>query len=446
MQACQNSIQTEPYQPFGGNPAMRQATPGSNERNRIKTIIRTCRLLERMSNGNPEVPVSHGIYYRILADYFTRVTQAQEVGDFIAAHTVWFPVELIYAMGIVPMHIEITAWMTALFSGHYSELLSVAGGEGIAPETCSPYRVLVGAFANRSIPRPNVVLSSNLICDNNAKIGEVIRDIIQSPGFFVDCPFQKAEIENHYLKQELEDMILFLEKQSGQKLDWVKLIENLARINQEIELFRQIDKLRQNIPSPFISSDFLKLFTIDCLFAGQSEAIEYLEAVCSELREKVGAGKGVSYPERLRILSIGIPPVLLQGAVDKTYREYGAISVTDPYSCTWEDGRFDAEDPLDNVIRKISMTPSNVFYGPFTDKLTDKLIRAATGHKVDGAIFYSHIGCRQSAAMIKVIKEALNSIGIPILILDCDIVDITVTPEEDLCNKLRQFFELLDDR
>ena len=48
--------------------------------------------------------------------------------------------------------------------------------------------------------------------------------------------------------------------------------------------------------------------------------------------------------------------------------------------------------------------------------------------------------------MIKVIKEALNSIDIPILILDCDIVDITVTPEEDLCNKLRQFFELLEDR
>ncbi len=81
-----------------------------------------------------------------------------------------------------------------------------------------------------------------------------------------------------------------------------------------------------------------------------------------------------------------------------------------------------------------------------TDQLTDKLIRAATAHKVDGAIFYSHIGCRQSAAMIKVIKESLNSIDIPVLILDCDIVDITVTPEEDLCNQLRQFFELLEDR
>jgi len=336
--------------------------------------------------------------------------------------------------------------MTALFSGHYSELLSVAGAEGIAPETCSPYRVLIGAFANHSIPRPDAVLSSNLICDNNAKIGELIRNIVRSPGFFVDCPFKKADQENAYLKRELGEMIAFLEEQSGYKLDRDRLKENIRRIGREIGLFRRIDELRKNIPSPFIPADFLKLFTADCLLAGQPQAIEYLETVCSELQEKVADGKGISYPERLRILSIGIPPVLLQGAVDKTYREYGAVSVTDPYSCSWEDGQLDAGDPLESVVRKINITPSNVFYGPFTDKLTDKLIKAATGHQVDGAIFYAHIGCRQSSAMIKVIKEVLNSIEIPILILDCDIVDITVTPEEDLCNKLRQFFELLVDR
>jgi benzoyl-CoA reductase/2-hydroxyglutaryl-CoA dehydratase subunit BcrC/BadD/HgdB len=425
---------------------MQQIKKNPNEGNRINTIVRTCRLLDRMSKGNPEVPLSHGLYYRMLANYFANITKAQTEGRFVAAYTVWFPVELLYAMNIVPMHIEITAWMTALFSGHYSELLSEASNVGIAPETCSPYRVLVGAFSNHAIPQPDVVLSSSLICDNNAKIGEVIRHIVKRPGFFVDCPFQRTESENGYFKKELEDMIRFLEEQSGQKLDWVKLQENIARINKEIELFHQINELRRNIPSPLPSADFLKLFTVDCLFAGEPQSIEYLETVLQELREKVNTGQGLSYPERFRILSIGIPPVLLQGAVEKTYRECGAVSVADPYSCTWEDGRLDAPEPLENIIRKIYMMPCNVFYGPFTSSLTDKLIKTATGHRVDGAIFYSHIGCRQSAAMIKLVKETLNSIYIPVLILDCDIVDVTVTPEEELCSKLRQFFELLEDR
>jgi benzoyl-CoA reductase/2-hydroxyglutaryl-CoA dehydratase subunit BcrC/BadD/HgdB len=92
------------------------------------------------------------------------------------------------------------------------------------------------------------------------------------------------------------------------------------------------------------------------------------------------------------------------------------------------------------------MLPSSMFYGPLTDRVAEKVVQDAQTYKVDGAIFYAHIGCRQSSAMIKLIKEALNSIDIPILVLDCDIVDITVTPEEDLCHKLQQFFELLEDR
>jgi benzoyl-CoA reductase/2-hydroxyglutaryl-CoA dehydratase subunit BcrC/BadD/HgdB len=290
------------------------------------------------------------------------------------------------------------------------------------------------------------VLSSSLICDNNAKIGDVIMHLVKSPGFFLDYPFQRTGLETDYLKNELMEMIHFLEKESGQKMDWHKLKEGIARLDKQIETAREIQKLRRNTPSPFIPMDFLKMFTADCLYPGEAEATEYIETLHSELAEKVKAGKGIGYPEKFRILSIGIPPILLQRAVEQTLSEHGAVSVTDPYSCTWEEGRLDADDPLENVIHKIRMLPSSMFYGPLTDRVAEKVVQDAQTYKVDGAIFYAHIGCRQSSAMIKLIKEALNSIDIPILVLDCDIVDITVTPEEDLCHKLQQFFELLEDR
>jgi hypothetical protein len=69
----------------------------------------------------------------MLAEYYSRIVRAQEYGRFFAAHTVWFPVELLYAMKIVPMHTEITAWMTALFTGSCNDLLSIAAAVGIAP-------------------------------------------------------------------------------------------------------------------------------------------------------------------------------------------------------------------------------------------------------------------------------------------------------------------------
>ena len=270
----------------------------SHEGGRVKTIIRTCKLLDRMGKGNLEVPPSHGIYYRILAEYYTRILKAEEEGSFIAAHTVWFPAEILYALKIIPLHIEITSWMTALFSGNYADLLSVSAAVGIAPETCSPYRVLIGAFSTHAIPRPTVVISSNLICDNNAKIGELIRHLVDRPGFFLDCPFQRSNSENRYLKMELEEMIHFLEEKSARKMDWDRLRESIARLNKHIELLRQIDALRRNIPSPFIPNDFLKLFTVDCLYPGEPEAIEYLEAVHKELIDQVsGRGLKESYPQ-----------------------------------------------------------------------------------------------------------------------------------------------------
>ena len=40
------------------------------------------------------------------------------------------------------------------------------------------------------------------------------------------------------------------------------------------------------------------------------------------------------------------------------------------------------------------------------------------------------------------VGNALNRIDVPVLILDCDIIDNTITPDEELREKLKQFFEL----
>lgn len=57
----------------------------------------------------------------------------------------------------------------ALFLAEQSELLSAGADLGLVPEICSPHRGLAGAFALGALPRPDVMLWSNLICDNTAK-------------------------------------------------------------------------------------------------------------------------------------------------------------------------------------------------------------------------------------------------------------------------------------
>ena len=56
------------------------------------------------------------------------------------------------------------------------------------------------------------------------------------------------------------------------------------------------------------------------------------------------------------------------------------------------------------------------------------------------------MGCRHTCATIKIIKETLSEVDVPMLTVDCDLVDPTINTEEEVHDKLEQFFELLEDR
>ncbi|MDR9459462.1 MAG: 2-hydroxyacyl-CoA dehydratase family protein, partial [Dehalococcoidia bacterium] len=131
--------------------------------NKLNSIIRACRIIVKMNQANPEMRKSEAMYYQMLANYYTRLLNASKDGDFVAAHTVFFPAEILYAMDIIPMHTETTTWMIALFTGDSADMLAAGAELGLASEICSPHRGLAGAFAMGALPRPDAMLWSNLV-------------------------------------------------------------------------------------------------------------------------------------------------------------------------------------------------------------------------------------------------------------------------------------------
>ncbi len=414
---------------------------------KIGAIVRASRLITRMNQSRPGASKSEALYYQMLANYYTRLMNAREEGRFVAAHTVFFPTEILYAMDIVPMHTEMTTWMIGLFLGEQAEFLSAGAELGLVPEICSPHRGLAGAFAMGALPRPDAMLWSNLICDNTAKSGELIMKINDCPGFYLDHPFGESEEEKKYLVEELGDMVAFLEEKSGRRMDWDKLSETVARMDRQIDLFREINELRKAVPSPFPVEGFLKLLTTDYLCPGQPEAIAYLEAVKEEMEEMVRAGRGAVSPERFRLMTLFAPPMFLIGFLGKFFREYGAVSVIEPLFTHWAEGRLDSSKPLEGVAKKAYLIPERyTMYGPLGQRTIDDIVACAEQYRVDGAIYWAFIGCRHTCATIKLFKDVLHDIDIPMLTLDCDIVDPTINTEEEISEKLEQFFELLEDR
>lgn len=421
-----------------------RTSPGDGSK--IRGIVRACGVITRMNRSRPDSRQSELIYYRMLHDYFTRILEARENGDFIAAHTVFFPAELLYAMGLVPMHCETTTWMMSLFTGQSADILSAGSEIGLASEICSAHRGLAGAFALGSIPDPDAILWTNLICDNTAKSGELIQDMVGCPGFFLDHPFKDTPEERQYLVAELGDMIDFLEEHSGRKMDWDRLSETVARMDRQIALTREINDLRKNVPTPFHWQGFLELLTLDYLFPGQPGAIEYLETLKQELSEMVAEGKGATPHERFRLMTLFVPPTYQIGFLEQLSQEFNAVTVVEPYFTYWGEGRLDPAKPLESVAQKSYMIPEARMYGPLDDRALKLLTDLAEEYRVDGAVYFADVACRHTCATIKLFKDLLGELDVPVLTIDSDVVDPTILSREDLREKLERFFELLEDR
>ena len=419
----------------------------TGKKTHLDLLVRTFKMLARYNRSNPDAKQSESIYYQMMSEYYTNIINAHSAGKMIASHTVFFPAEILYAMDIVPMHSETTTWLDALFVGDPSDLLAKGAELGLAPEICSPHRGVAGLFALKQIPKPDVVLWSNLICDNTAKCGEMLMEITGSPGFFLDNPFQDSPRELDYLVNELRDMISFLEAQTGRKMDWNKLSEIVAGMDKEIALYREIGELRKAVPSPMTIDVFLELLGADYLFPGQPVSEYYLRCLRDELKDMVARGKGAVSPERFRLMTLFIPPVYMIRYLAQVLAEVGAVSVVEPMFTRWTEGTLDPSRPLESVALKSFLIPERrSMYGPLGTTAVRDVVESARDYKVDGVVYWAFLGCRHTCATIKVIKEALNDIDVPMLTLDCDIVDPTVNSKEDTRAKIEQFIELLEDR
>ena len=415
-------------------------------KSKIESLARSCRMIEKMNRGRPQTSPSEMLYYRMLSSYFGRISNAHAEGRPLALHTVFLPAEILYAMDIVPMHAETTTWMTTILTGESADVLAAASRMGLAPEICSAHRGLAGAYELGTLPRPDVVLWSSLMCDNTAKSGELLMEINRVPGYFLDHPFEPTRPELGYLKEELKGMISFLEQNTGRKMDWGKLGEIVERMDRQIQLTREINELRKSVPSPFPPQRFFELLMNHYLFPGQPEAIEYLEVLKAEMTALVKQGKGVLNPERFRLMSLLVPPLYSLRFLGSIPQEYGAVSVVEPLFSLWAEGRLDSSQPLESIARKLFMFPEMCMFGGMDERIVKVIVDTARDYRVDGAICYAHMGCRQGNAVIKVMKDNLNRIDVPVLIVDCDILDSTITSEEEIKNKMEQFFELLEDR
>jgi len=412
----------------------------------LEKFVRTLELMYQHRRANP-TSRSDELYYGMLARYFRRVLDAPGQGHKVVAHTVFVPNELFAAFDLVPLHLESLAVIMVPTLKNSDEVLGAAKGFGIPVEICSAHRSQTGLFVQGWVPA-QAVLWSHQICDSSSKSGELLAELYHIPSFFMDRPYNYGDRDALYYSQEMNSAIGFLEEVSGQKADWERLEQAVEYSRQMVELHREIYELRQAVPCPSPNRLGTQLMFAGFLWMGTPEGVSYFEACRDELRERVGQKRGFIPQERFRIVSIFPPPAHKWKLLDWLEREHGAVVVADPYCSHWGPVEWNEKRPLLTLARKYFASPlSRQMHGPAAIGWIPDSVEDALSHQAEGAVYWAHIGCRHGCSTIKMIKDALlEKAGIPMLVIDIDVLDPTFVTEEELREKLEGFLEMLETR
>lgn len=409
-------------------------------------MVEAMELIRRHRQRRPTTR-SDELYYEMLVDYYRRPLTALEGGTPLVAQAAYVPTEILYAMDLVPFHLESFSVISPSVLRNFEELASAAKGFGFAPEICSAHRVQAAWFLQGWLPRPQAVVWSQQMCDSISHSGSLLREAYDLPGYFLDRPYRLGEREVEYYAQSLAEMVEFLERTTGRRLDMDNLCQALAHTYEIYRAQREMYALCRQVPCPMSNRLGDQVLSMTSwLYIGTQRGVDFARLALEEVRERVG--KGVVPRENYRLISLYPPPAFRWKLMDWMEREHGAIIVARPYCLHWGQWEPDYSRPLESLARRCFASPiSRQFHAPLMDAMVPDAVEDAIAHHAQGGLFFAMINCRQGCAMVRPVKDALlREAGIPTVVVDIDVLDPSFVSDDDIKDKLEGFFEVLAER
>jgi benzoyl-CoA reductase/2-hydroxyglutaryl-CoA dehydratase subunit BcrC/BadD/HgdB len=240
---------------------------------------------------------------------------------------------------------------------------------------------------------------------------------------------------------QLEELISFLEEQTGREFDTDNLKEVERLSDRTSKLWMEIQDYRKAIPTPMGARDaFSAVFFMLCI-PGTEMASEFYERLRDELKELVEEKIGKIEKERYRLVWDNLPMWFNLGFFNYL-NSLGAVVVAETFCHVWA-GDLDASKPLESLARKYLPNFANAV----TERRIDLIFRLAREWSVDGVVLPTNRGCRMMSIGMTVVKDIVyERLGVPSLILDVDSSDWRSYNEAHVKAEIEAFMEMLNER
>jgi benzoyl-CoA reductase/2-hydroxyglutaryl-CoA dehydratase subunit BcrC/BadD/HgdB len=346
-----------------------------------------------------------------------------------------FPSELIHAAGATPFFPEMFA--AAASSVELApRFLDRAQASGFSGDACSFHRVILGSYLEGFLPTPRVICSVNYLCDSAPLSFQAISLIEGIPHLLPEIPYEADAAGLAGLAEQLEEAGAVIARSCGMTRNEYdrNLREALAASNTARRTMLEVEELRRSHPFLLDGQDALGHVIMVASSFGHPAAVDFYKGLAGEMRKKA-AKNGREVAGSKRLLWMHLKPYYPHSLFDHVER-YGGRVVCEEFNCCYWD-ELDPDRPYESLARKLS---GHFGVGPGERRL-EKILELARAFQVDGAVHFSHWGCRQSTGGAALIKEALRREGVPTLLLESECIDNREYQEGQVSTRLEAFLE-----
>ena len=354
------------------------------------------------------------------------VKSIEEGTPFIASYHAYGP-EIMAAMDLPWYAIAATPVTTppAVLQQQVQECDSM----DIPADLCTVIRLALYQIENDFFPPPTASIMMITPCDGTLILHQILaarEDWRDVPWFAPDAPYLDSERALDYYTHQFREMVTFLEKHTGRRLDF--------------------DRLREVITEPCPHGyriGFQIWALVSMLWSGDPRCTAWLEDLVSQTAQRVREGAGAVPEERIRLFWYDLRPPWVHEFASWLEKEWGAVIIMDmvnynPYTLI----DTSTEETMLRGLAKRSMFDSVMVRqerGP-AEILSIDIPRIVRDYKIDCVVWPAHMGHKALAGTVGIGREICRELGVPFLHLGLDLFDPRYTTADEVKDRMSQFF------
>lgn len=377
-----------------------------------------------------KLPQSKQYVAQVVMDVIIKALSHPEKSAMVS---LFVPGEPLAVAGITPYSVEA---LSSYLTGTRCEklFLELTAQEGMPETMCSFHRIFLGAAESGLMPKPKFTIYTNLACDGNMMTFPYLKKKFMIPGFFIDVPYEKNEESVSYVAGQLHEMTNFIQDMTGKKITDQLLEEALLRSNQAAADYRRHLTYQKTHHLPgTLTGDMYGVF-MSHILSGTRESKRYAELLLQDIR-KTPASSG------MRVMWIHLMPFMQKSVKDLfDFSDRAYITSCDLVYDGFQE--VDAHKPYEAMAHKLVYS---AFNGETQGRIENAL-QMARETDSEGAIIFTHWGCKTTIGASGLMKSAFEEAGIPTMILDGDGCNPGNSSDGQVATRLEAFLEMLAEK